>query len=242
MLPWWGWILAAGLLWITVQWMWYSGTEGFTDLPWSQGAMDQSVRAENSCAVLERFPDTEMADAVIEIVDDTCEEGLPHTSDANTIRMTRGVWNSSAARRANVLAHERVHLMQRRNPTAWAAFYATKWQYVLSASPPDGFPADMLDKIRGNPDTFPERWAIWKGRYWFIPLYSEHAPSLRNAIPRVWDAEMRTWTESPPEWRAYFGKPGQFEHPHEISAEILADNVQNTPASVDLRNFILNTF
>ncbi len=247
-------ILCLGILWIlgVCVWAWLKGKpeEGFQiqwnpqSIPvspiWIRTPLDAKARQGHSCRVLESFVDPEFPTSTIEIVESSCEEGLPHTSDANTIRIPESVWNQGG-RRANVLRHERIHLLQKRNPDAWINFYKTAWQYTLHTKLPDGFPD--ADAVRGNPDTDPP-FACWAGRYWFVPLYTNReAPRLGDAKVRVWDAQTKQWVDPPTAWNTLFCQgrcPHQWEHPAEISAEYWTDSESwKTPASVALRNFIL---
>ena len=215
-------------------------------LPWSTGKGDALARIRNTCTVKRTLNDSgpgALPNTTIEIVDDTCESGLPHTSDAHTIRMTEGVWNSS--RRETILTHERVHLEQRRAPDTWKEFYRAKWNYTITDTPPKGVPATVIGNLRGNPDIHPERWACWGERYWFLTTYTDTMhPTLTGAVTRVWDAKTSTWVQQPREWRAFFctaaGEcPSQWEHPHELAAEMWADLERwTTPAAVALRNFM----
>ena len=54
----------------------------------------------DECKVLETI---QTPNGVVQIVNDECKEALPHTTDKNTIRMTKSVW--SGARRNDVLFH-----------------------------------------------------------------------------------------------------------------------------------------
>jgi hypothetical protein len=67
-----------------------------------------SAWKRDDCTVLQTI---HLDDADVEIVDEKCKEGLPHTTGPRTIRMTRSVWDGP--RRAEILAHERVHLAQK---------------------------------------------------------------------------------------------------------------------------------
>lgn len=184
------------------------------------------------CAVLRRIP-TE--DGVVELVAPECFEGLPHTTDGNTIRMTDDVWNSG--RREEILVHERVHLDQKRRPEPWTAFYKSEWGYDLSATPPPG----LLATLRLNPDTASTPYATWRSRYVF---FTEQALDgrIRGAPTRVWDRQRRAYCDPPSEWRAFFcdgsaggkGCPHQWEHPHELSAEYLTLG-SDAPAAQTLR-------
>lgn len=219
-------------------------------LEWVRTPLDHAARAGNSCRVLDRFADPGLAGAVIEVVDDTCESGLPHTVGTDRIRIPEGVWNSPAGRRNHILAHERIHLLQRRSPDLWKALYR-EWEYTLHSDAPEGYPEEEKGLLRANPDTFPNPWVCWRGRYWFAPLYrSTEAPRLQDARTRVWDAVKGTWLEEMPyEWRIRFcterGQcPHQDEHPAEIAAEIAADIPTGalTAAAASLRRFLDENF
>jgi len=171
------------------------------------------ISYKSTCSALRRVP-TE--NGLVEIVSPDCFQGLPHTADGNTIRMTESVWNSG--RRDEILVHERVHLDQKQNPGAWAAFYKEAWDYELTSTPPPG----LRSALRLNPDTAESPYAVWRSRYVF---FVEDHPDLRTAPVRVWDADQGALCAPPPEWNAFFcdtrGCPHQWEHPHELSAEYL---------------------
>lgn len=171
--------------------------------------------SEKGCTVLRVEHDAESG-ASVEIVDPACQEGLPHTTDSHTIRMTETVWNST--RRNAVLIHERIHLDQKRQPQEWEAFYKREWGYTVSATPPVSLP----NQLRPNPDTAAKPWALWRSRWLFFP---EAAGALKDAPVRVWDTHHAVESSPPPEWIAFFcgshGCPHQYEHPHEISAEMI---------------------
>jgi hypothetical protein len=241
------WILIVGCAWIAGHWLWltYKQTDDVTEegfQAWSQSLADKKARVGHSCAILDRFED-------IEIVEDSCEDGLPHTTDADTIRIPRSMWETaSPTTRETTLRHERIHLDQRRRPSEWATFYRDAWGYTVSPTPPASIPPDVLETVRGNPDTWPARWAIWRGRYCFVPTYADlHAPRVRNAETRVWDLQTRSWAPRPAAWEAFFcqSKTGQCvyqsEHPAEISAEMGASLDlwgATTAAGISLQNFM----
>lgn len=171
---------------------------------------------KDACRILQRIP-TEHG--TIELVDDACQEGLPHTTDAHTVRMTQTVYDST--RREEILVHERIHLAQKRDPQKWEAFYKDAWQYELFSHPPPDLPAELRSALRPNPDTSSKPWALWRGRYLFFPTFRD-PPTLRGAKVMVWDTEQKEIVEIPTEWkRAFCGDscPNQLEHPHEIAAE-----------------------
>jgi len=189
----------------------------------------------NNCVILERkvLPDG----ATLEIVDNGCQEGLPHTSGPNTIRMTRSIFNSGS--RDSTLTHERVHLDQKTRPEAWLQFCKSAWSYELTNQNP-GVPTQDYD-LRPNPDTGSNPYAVWRGRYVFFSAF-DASRKLSSAPVIVWDLEeKKALSGPPPEWKAQFctasGKcPHQYEHPYEIAAEY-ATHKMETPASAQLTTF-----
>lgn len=174
-------------------------------------------RFEDPCFVKRRIPTHK---GVIEIVGDLCQDGLPHTTGPQTIRMTQSVYDS--ARRDEILKHERVHLEQKLNPRKWEEFYRN-WKYTLFSHPPPDLPHELRSNVRPNPDTSVQPWAVWNDRYLFFPVYT--SSSLRNAKVIVWDLQEKRVVALPGAWRTMFCTegtcPNQFEHPHEIAAEYI---------------------
>lgn len=255
----WGWVLFVGTLILVAVGVWYRDwtLEPFATqasvfptlptfptslpLPWVVSELDRRARVGNVCTVLERFADPGLEGAVIELTDASCESGLPHTIGTNLIRIPVSAWTTQD-RRDHILRHERIHLLQRRNPDAWAGLY-NDWMWTVQEG--EEIPSEVANApVRGNPDTWPARWACWKGRYWFVPMYRDlEAPQLPDAEVRVWDAKEGRWTETPYEWRTLFcderGRcPHQSEHPAEIAAEYASDSSWTTPAAMMLRRFL----
>lgn len=248
----WGWILLICSACLAILWFLSPAwePEAFQNppnLPWIVNALDKDARAGNTCNVLERFPDTELVGAVVEIMDASCESGLPHTVGLNQIRIPISAWTTDE-RRASILRHERIHLQQRRNPEIWRDFYKQAWMYTTHQEEevPEELRSEEMRNIRGNPDTWPERWACWKNRYWFLPAYTNPAePKLPQATVKIWDSQQKNMIDSPPiEWRMLFcderGKcPYQHEHPAEMSAEYATDLSEWTSvAAMSLRGFL----
>lgn len=182
----------------------------------------------DDCKILRIIP-TE--NGTIEIVNEECQEALPHTTTCNTIRMTESVWNSE--RYDEIMKHERVHLDQKRESRKWEEFYRTAWDYELLSSPP---PDLSNTNLRPNPDTAEKPWAVWRGRYLFYPTYGPQH-TLRGAKVRVWDLHKKEYVALPPEWRDEFCHKGrcpvQYEHPHEMAAEYVTHGFQG-PSAVKL--------
>jgi hypothetical protein len=186
----------------------------------------------DNCVVLERhiLPGGD----ILELVSDDCQEGLPHTTGPNTIRMTRSIYESD--RRVSILTHERIHLDQKRRPDAWAQFTNSAWSYELTTVRPSGLPATY--ELRPNPDTSANPYAVWRGRYVFFSAY-DATHRLSSAPVIIYDLkEGRALPAPPPEWKAHFctttGRcPHQYEHPYEIAAEY-ATHKMETPAAAQL--------
>jgi hypothetical protein len=205
-------------------------------LYWNQRPMDQVARKGQVCRILQRIQNKD-SEIQIQLVSPTCEDGLPHTVDKTTIRMTEAVWKSD--RREAILHHERVHLKQRQDPNTWSRFYEEFWGYTF----PTQIPPEIQTRpdIRSNPDTWDSPFPCWQNRYWFVPVYDNpKQPSLRQTHVEVWDSQVATWTSVPQEWTTHFcGEecPHQYEHPHEIAAEYSTDGSWNTPAARSFYEF-----
>lgn len=187
------------------------------------------------CKVLDTIDSPEMP-YIIEIVNNECQEGLPHTTDTKTVRMTRAVYDS--ARRDKILRHERVHLAQKANYATWYDFYKDAWGYECFSTPPQGIPHYIQKLIRPNPDTSDTPWVVWKQRWVFFPMFGADR-TLMHATVAIWDLKKHKLVDAPNEWKTQFcgnysGCPIQYEHPHEISAEWLTDS-SDAPAAQKLK-------
>ena len=174
----------------------------------------------------------------IQIVNAHCKEGMPHTTDADTIRMTRDTYTSK--RKDSILVHERTHLSQKRNVELWKSFYKQYWNYDISFTPPTDLPETYIRMLRPNPDTTDSPWVTWNNRYVFFPNSVDG--TLKNAKVVVWDTVLNTEVPIPEKWKEFFCTsedlcPYQYEHPHEISAEFLTDTQKSTASSI-LYNWI----
>lgn len=174
---------------------------------------------------------------VIEVVHPECKEGMPHTTDPYTIRMTEA---ALAADTGSTIYHERMHLDQKQNPRIWAEWYRVHWEYEVFKNPPPDLPLELRDALRPNPDTEEAPWALWRGRYLFFPVYAAEEGAkrtLRNARVIVWDTHEKKRVPLPEEWRTQFCVsnrcPSQYEHPHELAAVYLSssDVLRTTPAA-----------
>jgi len=171
-------------------------------------------------------------DMIIQIVDDNCKEGLPHTTGPYTVRMTEVSW--ADRRRNTTLTHEHVHLEQKRKPLEWYEWYRRYWDYELLTVPPPDLPNKYVLGLRPNPDTADAPWALWRHRWLFFPNYTDNNRTLRNANVLVWDTTLKTIVDIPTSWKDVFCSgnscPHQYEHPHELAAEYIADGSESVAA------------
>jgi hypothetical protein len=151
--------------------------------------------------------------------------------------MMRAAWDGP--RRDSILRHERVHCDQKgARGGEWLEFYQRAWGYKCLTAPPAGIPAEYVARRRPNPDTEAAPWAVWRGRYVFFSVFGEDK-TLTGAPVLVWDLERGRALDAPPEaWRAEFCGTGvcphQYEHPHEISAEMITSGTSKAPAALKL--------
>lgn len=185
-----------------------------------------SIFLDKKCKVIYTI---QTENGIVKIVNSQCKEGLPHTTDSNTIIMTESIWNSN--NKETILKHERVHLDQKRNPQKWYEYYKREWDYECYKQPPLGIPNEYINKLRPNPDTTDSPWAIWRNRWVFFPIFNE-TNTLKNADIIVWDLQTQKRVNIPDEWKNKFCKngecPNQYEHPHEISAVWITAGIMNT--------------
>jgi hypothetical protein len=200
------------------------------DLDWiaSWSAADQFARRGHNCVPI--FKTAGPDGTVIETTSKSCESGMPHTLAGDRIIIPDSI---PEPLKAEIIGHEMIHIYQRRFPEAWRDFYRRSWSFELHEAPPDDMPASVVEARRANPDTRRAGpWSAWMGRYWPVPVYTNpQSPSLREAVTIWWD----TWshkilTEPPQAWTAFFGKPTQDEHPHEIAAVLLMADDYSTEA------------
>jgi len=200
------------------------------DIPWisSWSKADAFARRGNNCTVIFKVagPDG----TTIETTSKSCESGMPHTRVGDRIIIPDSI---PEPLKAEIIGHEMIHIYQRRFPEAWYDFYRKSWSFEIMSKPPDSMPHSVVEARRSNPDTrLAGPWSVWLGRFWPVPVYTDpKAPSLREAVTVWWDTQTnKLLTEPPDAWTAFFGKPTQDEHPHEIAAVLLTTDDYSTEA------------
>jgi hypothetical protein len=206
------------------------------DLPWiaSWSAADRFARQGHNCAV--KYTKEGQDGTTIITTSKSCEAGMPHTRAGGRVIIPDSI---PEPLRAEIIAHELVHVYQRRTPEPWATFYRRNWSFIFYEKPPASMPASVSEARRSNPDTFEVPWPCWMGRWWPVPVYTNpKAPALRDAITVWWDDQQRKVLLEPPQvWTAFFGKPSQDEHPHEIAAVMIVAEDTMSEAGRRLMNW-----
>jgi hypothetical protein len=190
--------------------------------------INSKVREGNSCEIKKQVTLTDSKTGIeytIAFCDDSCENGLPHTINETTMMIPESY---SKDRFTTTVEHEKIHLLQRRHPELWEAWYKLLWSYTIHKTPPPEMPSSLLEKRRHNPDTEDKPFACWRGRWWSLAVYNSNPTSLLDAKIVWWDEKTGfASSEAPPEWTDFFGQQPQDEHPHEIAAQMIANGAGN---------------
>jgi len=190
--------------------------------------LNKKVREGNSCEIKKQVTLTDSKtgiEYIIAFCDDSCEDGLPHTINETTMMIPESY---SKNRFTTTVEHEKIHLLQRRHPELWEAWYKLLWSYTIHKAPPAMMPSSLLEKRRHNPDTEDKPFACWRNRWWSLATYTTNPTSLLDAKIVWWDEKTGAISsEAPPEWSEFFGHQPQDEHPHEIAAQMLANGAGN---------------
>ena len=190
--------------------------------------INKKVREGNSCEIKKQVTLTDSKTGIeytIAFCDDSCENGLPHTINETTMMIPESY---SKDRFITTVEHEKIHLLQRRHPELWEAWYKLLWSYTIHKTSPPEMPSILIEKRRHNPDTEDKPFACWRGRWWSLAVYNSNPTSLLDAKIVWWDEKTGSASsEAPPEWTDFFGKQPQDEHPHEIAAQMIANGAGN---------------
>jgi len=170
---------------------------------------DQSL-AIKAAALL----DPEDRDVDIVILHPSAEGGMPHTRPG--LICLPAYYPESKLK--ETLAHEMIHIYQKRQPTLWASRASLEgWSPVRSGVMPEFW----ISRLRLNPDTFGTLYA-WKARYVPLPVYvREDKPQMREIEVRWFDiAEGIVKTSQPTSFTQFYGTLGavEVEHPYELWA------------------------
>jgi hypothetical protein len=188
---------------------------------WSKNwtILDFKARNNSNCNPIKKeYKKLGAIESWIWTMNDTCENGLPHTRDFNIIAIPE---KYSKTISPMTIEHEKIHLHQRHVPDDWKKFYKIYWDYEIFQEPPKTMPKELIEMKRANPDTNDAPFACWKNKWWSIPVYkSSNDLKFINCIVKWWNQETNEiFTDPPNDWILFFGSNVlQTEHPHEISA------------------------
>lgn len=165
-------------------------------------------------------------------MDQSADQGLPHTRPPYYICMSRTFPTDDLA---NTLLHERVHLSQRANKSAWDTLLADLWDFKPWVG---AIPSDIDSRRRINPDLMWAPLYRWKDRYVPLALFqSTTQPDLQEIDLVWWDTQARALhREAPPGWTEFFGTNPAGEHPFEIAAYLVAASPSQNKAYQALKS------
>lgn len=187
------------------------------------------ARHHLSYVPMESTPKPWMLNTEIIMMHPTAEAGMPHTRPPNIICMPQYY---PTERIQETLAHELIHVDQRRRPYKWNGFFEKEGWTPISE---EEIPSRWLSRCRLNPDTVDQRFWAWKGQHVPLPLFErEDKPDLRQVVIQWWDRETGVRQAEPPRsfQERYGSLPSQPEHPRELAAVELAKIFQ-TPADIN---------
>lgn len=186
--------------------------------------LDYKAREGENCNPISRdFTKLGTIDTWIWVMPTNCENGMPHTRGIDIIAMPENYKKSDMAK---TLEHEKIHLLQKRDPETWKEFYSKYWNYKIYPSPPRGMPKELIQMKRANPDTAIEPYNCWQNNWWAVPVYKSFDDLNFRGSPVLWwdQSNNEIFNNPPQEWVDFFGSHvSQAEHPHEISAVYIAN-------------------
>lgn len=195
----------------------------------SENPINQRARENLSYLPVVNYTEPWMGNTEIVTMNSSAEAGMPHTRPPNLICMPQ--WFPES-KKPETLAHEFVHIDQRRNTDKWNRYFEKEgWSRV----DPFELPERWVSRCRMNPDTIDQPFWQWKGRFVPLPLFErEDRPELRQVVVHWYDREQGVrQPEAPRSFLEKYGNNVQPEHPREVSAVELAPILQS-PADIQM--------
>ena len=153
------------------------------------------------------------------VLHSSADNGYPHTRPTAVICLPDSfVTSSTDAQLTETLAHEAMHVHQRRYPELWKTKCKQEgWTPIPTGSIPKRF----RDQCRLNPDTFYDTpfWA-WDTHHVPLPMFTSMQPTGLADVRIEW-LDLRTgalFHDAPKSFTTKYGNPSQPEHPYEIYA------------------------
>ena len=194
----------------------------------NQNPVNRLARQGLSYLPVNNYTEKWLGGTEIVTMNPTAEAGMPHTRPPNIICMPQWFPDS---KREETLAHEFVHIHQRRYLDKWNRYFQQEgWSRV----DPYELPERMVLRCRMNPDTIDQPFWSWKNQYVPLPLFErEDKPQLRQVTVQWYDMESGIRQPEPPRsFLEQYGSAPQSEHPREVAAVEIA-RIFRSPADVD---------
>ena len=195
----------------------------------SNDVLNKKARETLFYGAVSEKTDPWLLDTEIVTMHPTAEAGLPHTRPPNIICMPQYY---PTDRINQTLAHELIHVDQRRRKYKWDAYFEREGWRQISANE---IPSRWYQRCRMNPDTIDDRFWAWQNRYVPLPIFErEDKPDLRQVQIQWWDRATGIKQNAPPRsfQERYGSFPSQPEHPRELAAVELSKIFQ-TPSDID---------
>lgn len=176
--------------------------------------------------------------AYIIILEESADNGLPHTRANNIICLPENILKNTEEQRKEVLFHELIHIYQRENTIDIESFYLHGWNYIKSSIEP-------IEGDRINPDAMEVYTINIDNNLWLVrPRF------LRKDAARLTDIRMtyynlktgETTVIMPAAVKQFFGdsvSQSAFEHPNEMMAYMWTELYYNNKAPVTTAEYIL---
>ncbi len=161
----------------------------------------------------------------------SADGGMPHTRPGPVVCFPQYFPFDGAAAQTT-FNHEMVHIHQRAHAAVWDSLYYRLWQFKRY----DGdVPAELLPRVRLNPDTIMQPLYIWRNTWVPLPVFSRPDNPVIGAAKVVWyNVRTGEWQQAtPPEFVDEFGQisDAEAEHPHELAAYWLSEPIGLSPIS-----------
>ncbi len=179
--------------------------------------------------------------AFIIILEESADNGLPHTRANNIICLPENILKQSEEQREEIIFHELVHIYQRENPVDIDSFYAYGWNYIKSSIEP-------IEGDRINPDamevyTINVNSSLWLVRPRFLRKDAAKLTDIRMTYYNLKTGE--TTVIMPQELKQFFGdkiSQSAFEHPNEMMAYMWTNLYYNNSPPITKAEYILKAW
>lgn len=172
------------------------------------------------------------------ILDGSADGGMPHTRAPNVICIPAAMCKEGRAPKdfLEMLAHEAIHVHQRKAPAAWRqALAAASWEPLDRAK----IPPSVAEIIRINPDTMAAPLWSWNSHHVPLPTFTTKISPKLGDVRIVW-MDMRTgalFPTPPPTFiqaiAAKRSEPAAYEHPYEFYAYTLSQEGIRTQEALE---------